>query len=69
MRDELLLRSEAARRLGISASTLALWERLGRIHPARATGGLRVRLYSASEIDRLVAERKQVLAVREAATR
>ncbi len=66
--EDLILRTEAARRLNISVATLALWERLGRIHPVRAAGGLRVRLYSADEVERLAAERKRALAEQEAAT-
>lgn len=42
---------EAARRVGVSASALRLWERQGLVRPARSRG--RYRLYSDGDVERL----------------
>lgn len=43
--------AEAARRVGVSASTLRLWERQGLLRPSRGDG--RYRLYSGADLERL----------------
>jgi DNA-binding transcriptional MerR regulator/quercetin dioxygenase-like cupin family protein len=47
----LLRIGEAARRIGVSASALRLWERQGLVQPGRSRGGYR--LYDAADLDRL----------------
>jgi DNA-binding transcriptional MerR regulator/quercetin dioxygenase-like cupin family protein len=42
---------EAARRIGVSASALRLWERQGLVRPGRSQGGYR--LYSKADLERL----------------
>ena len=45
---------EAARRVGVSASALRLWERQGLVRPMRSSS--RYRLYSDADLDHLVVE-------------
>lgn len=54
-RDRVLLTSDAARLLGVSASTVASWARRGRLrHRLTARG---VRLFDARDVERLAALR------------
>ncbi len=52
----LLTRPQVARRLGVSIVTVDRWTRRGILQPVDLFG-LRRRLYSAAEIDRIVEER------------
>ena len=52
----LLTRDQVARRLGISVATGDRWARRGILHPVDHFGLRRV-LFSAEEVDRVVAER------------
>lgn len=52
----LLTRPQVARRLGVSVVTVDRWTQRGILRPVDLFG-LRRRLYSAAEIDRIVEER------------
>lgn len=56
-RVQLVTIGTAATRIGVSASTLRLYEKAGKITPARTETGLR--LYSPDQIERLREERAQ----------
>jgi excisionase family DNA binding protein len=48
---DLILTSEAARLLGISAQSVRQWERTGRLRAAKTAGG--VRLFSRSDVEQM----------------
>ena len=51
--EQLLTRQEAADRAKVTFQTILLWERSGRLHPARVRDGSQERvLIRASELDR-----------------
>jgi len=51
--EQLLTRQEAADRAKVTFQTILLWERSGRLHPARVREGSQERvLIRASEVDR-----------------
>jgi hypothetical protein len=51
--EQLLTRQEAADRAQVTFQTILLWERAGRLHPARVRDGSEERvLIRASEVDR-----------------
>jgi excisionase family DNA binding protein len=54
--DRFLLTGEVARLLGISAVTVRLWERTGRLPALRASSN--VRLFKAKDVERLKIERE-----------
>jgi excisionase family DNA binding protein len=49
--SDLILSSEAARILGISAQSVRAWENAGRLRATKTAGG--VRLFSRVEVERL----------------
>lgn len=49
--------SEVARRCGVSASTVLMWERLGRLRAIRTSRG--IRLYDPREVDAFADERRR----------
>jgi DNA-binding transcriptional MerR regulator len=53
---ELLMKSDAARILGVSPVTVVLLEKRGRLSAQRTPSG--ARLFSRSEVEQLAAERK-----------
>ena len=56
--DTLMLASEAGRLLDVSAATIRVWEKTGRLPAIRTAGG--VRLFAASAIERLKHERAAI---------
>jgi excisionase family DNA binding protein len=54
--DEILTVSEAARSVGVAASTIILWERNGKLPAQRTETGLRI--FLRADVERLVAQRK-----------
>ena len=54
---DLLLTGEAARVLDVSADTIRLWERTGRLPAVKTARG--VRLFDRRDIERLARERAQ----------
>jgi excisionase family DNA binding protein len=57
MPNQFLLVTEAARELGVAATTVREMERDGRLKALKTPGG--VRLFKSDEISRLAAERKR----------
>ena len=49
-----IIASVAARAIGVSVRTLAVWEKKGRIHAVRTAGGWR--LYDPGDVARLALE-------------
>jgi excisionase family DNA binding protein len=54
-----LLTSEVARILDVSAETVRLWERQGRLRAAKTSGG--VRLFDRRDVEQLARERAAVV--------
>ena len=59
MSSDVLLTSEVAQLLRVSEATVRLWERAGRLHATKTTGG--VRLFDRHDVERLVRERAQAV--------
>ena len=55
--SDLILSSEAARILGISAQSVRAWENAGRLRATRTAGGVRV--FSRAEVEQLRASLDQ----------
>jgi excisionase family DNA binding protein len=55
MSSDVLLTAEVAQLLGVSAATVRLWERAGRLRATKTTHG--VRIFDRRDIERLVRER------------
>jgi excisionase family DNA binding protein len=49
--SDLVLTSEAARILGVSAQSVRQWERSGRLHATKTAGG--VRLFSRTDVEEM----------------
>jgi excisionase family DNA binding protein len=54
--NDLVLTAEAARLIGVSAETIRLWERLGRLPARRTPGGVRV--FRRSDVENCARERQ-----------
>ncbi len=51
--EERFTRAEAARQLRISPDTLVLWEKAGKINPAKRSARNNYRFYTSADIDKI----------------
>jgi excisionase family DNA binding protein len=64
LQHKFLTTTDAAHAIGVSAETIRLWEKLGKLPAVRTESGLR--LFSRKDVDRVAREYRSVIETRSA---